>query len=177
MEPINPIEEDSNRPLVLALLVLAVALLAAALVFLPLPAFGDHVTEPTAPITGIDLHVYQYPNPRTTTLACTGSEVVTFDNMRVESRVTATATPSEHWNERLTLYQVATNQFGQESIKYIWDVAWLHANIPPHQPVFESHQTNQQLGSLTGAKLRWVNTVTGRESGLVFTDSCTFIVG
>lgn len=151
-------------------------IVAALMVAVAVPAIADHVTEPTAPLTGINLHVYQYPNPQTTTLSCSGSEVVTFDNMRVESRVTATGTPSEHWDERLTLYQVQGSGL-RERIQYIWDVTWRHANIPPHQQIFEAHQTNQQLGALTGLKLRWVDTVTGRESGLKFTDSCTFIVG
>lgn len=141
------------------------------------PAAADHIVEPSAPITATELLLYKYPD-RTTMLACDGTDVVTFDNMRIESRVTATAAPSEHFRERLTVYQVENPGTRIERIRYIWSVDWKHSNIPPHGPrLWESHQSNQRLDDHTGQTLIVEDVITGDVTGAQFISTCRFLVG
>lgn len=151
---------------------LILGLLLGALTFAATPA----VAQATGSIEGVDLHVYQYPNAATTTLVCDGTDIVTFDNMRVESQVDIVGQgESERFDRRLTLYLVSGSGPRQQ-VTYIWDDLTRNHSKPAGQAVFEVHQTNQRLDSFTGAKLRWVVTLTGRTSGVSISETCDFTV-
>lgn len=153
------------------------------LLMLSVPVVADHVSEPTAPITGTALELYEYGNKAVTLLtACDGTETVTFDFLRVESVITDTGRPSEHFDEWIILYQTELNG---RSPRYIWQVRWRHSNVPPHGTTrngdphrWESSETNQKLNDFEpGIRLRFTSRIEGLESGGVFLDSCDFIVG
>ena len=165
------------------------AALALAMALVAGPAVADHVNEPTTPITAVRMALYQYSNSAETLLTvCNGSEVVLFDNMRVETFVTAAGVkgngnPSEHFDERLTLVRVLNLGQNNEAEKYEWEAFWRHSNIPPHAlraagSGWESSQNKQQLENYAaGTVLRFIDKVSPLESGGSFTASCTFTVG
>lgn len=164
--------------------------LALALTATAVPAFGDHVNEPTSPITEYTMEVYNYPNFATALSKCNGTEVlksisgaVALD-ARFETFARAATFPSEHWNETLTLFVVTRLGQTNESEKYQWRVTWNHSNIKPHArggiggngP--ESSQNSQRLtGFAAGTILRIRGEMTTLESGQQLTAQCTFKAG
>lgn len=167
--------------------------LVTALALVSVPAIADHITEPTAPITGTSMEIYAYPNFPTRLVQCDGSETpltidgVPADSVRIETFVTSNAlrfgNPSEHYTEIVALFLVRDLGTPQETERYEWDTKWKHSNIPPHASAargngWESSQNNQSFRVYpAGTVLRFKTQVVGDESGNVFTDSCTFTVG
>lgn len=145
------------------------------------PAIADHVNEPTLPITGMTIDIYQYPN-RTETLlsACDGSEKVTFNNLRVEPLISYTRDgnggASEHWTLRIEVLpgKLVNGQFRATKTLGGSDTIWHHQNVPPHftAPVYEATQWNTYMG-VVGYWRVFVQ-VTGEESGVVLTETCLF---
>lgn len=170
--------------------------LAAVLALVAGPATADHVSEPTKPVDGFAIRLYEYQNLANTLLtACDGSEVVNFNPVRVESLVTSTAIgntgdPSEHYNERVKPRIVVnlgqSNEKEQVPPGSFTYVEWKHSNIPPHAAqvpgfparTWESSEDGLVIKGLApGTVFRVYGTLTGRESGNFFEVSCTFTVG
>lgn len=154
--------------------------LASLLVLVAVPAIGDHVTEPTAPVTGLQLDVYQYTNPSTTMMLCNGTDQITFDLVRIEPRVWVAAKPSEHYTVNVQVVFAETLS-GRAAITFKqWGITWKHQNVSPHatgglagRPPVEVAETNQYLWGRLGF---WTvsATVIGEESGGVFSKTCVF---
>lgn len=182
--------------------------LFAALAFglmlgLSAPVLADHVSEPTSPITGTRMRVYQYTDKVTPHQSvrndgglvsfvngCDGSQTVFFDNMRMETFVQAKSVrlnenPSEHYVEQVGLYVVTNPGLSTETMVYEWSSEWKHQNIPPHAKPgggsdrgWESSSNNQRLSAYApGTILRWLHELRAYPSGGVFIETCTFIVG
>lgn len=168
---------------------------AGAVLAVPKLALGDHIVEPTAPITELTMEVYVYPNFSTRLVKCDGSEVLrnldgtVAKDARIETFVDSPAralgNPSEHYDETLTLFVV--QNFGdprREVEKYQWRVSWNHSNIKPHAKGgvgdngAESSQNSQLLTIYPpGTVLRVRSDLTGLESGQQLSAQCTFKVG
>lgn len=182
------------------------AALALALALVSAPVLADHITEPTAAISGIRLTLFRYAAPAGTiqqvkndsgvityAAGCNGSVVVDFDNLRVETDVRSDtlalagrgADPSEHFKEQITLFEVFGFGTHNETRLYDWSSQWKHTNIPPHAKPgggtaqgWESSQNNQNLIRWEpGTVLRFTHEVQGMESGVQLEESCTFVVG
>lgn len=155
------------------------AALASLLVLVAGPVIGDHVIEPTAPVTGMQLFLYKYTSPTTTLMRCDGTDRITFDQVRIEPRISVAAKPSEHYTVNIQV-TFAESLSGRAAITFRqWGLTWSHQNVGPHtkggsvEKPWEVAQVNQWLHGRLGF---WtVNaTVTGEESGAVFERSCTF---
>lgn len=143
----------------------AAAFVAGLVVMASVPAIAHHVSEPTAPIQSLQLRLAQYGDT-STTLACDGTDVVTFDTLRIEAYAQVAAVPSEHFTVRLTVH--STDRAAN------WYALWHHQNVAPHGRLrSEIVQSQQSLGH--GAH-DWEVTVlvVGSESGLRFEESCPF---
>lgn len=140
-----------------------VALVAVGLVAgLTLPVFASHVTEPTAPLTDVELSLSNYGTA--TPIAC--GSTVDFNNLRIEVFYTVADKPSEHWRARLVLESRANPGAN-------WYVDWQHANNPPHSKTpWNGTQASQRL--IPDADYTVTLRVTGDESGVQFVESCTF---
>lgn len=146
---------------------LVFAALAVGLVLSPLGADATHVSEPTAPVTGISLRMGEYPGVNQNPLTCDGTEQVTFENLRIEPLVTVSAKPSEHWVLRISVFKGS---------RLDWDVQVPHQNAPPHfiGTTFEAAQSNQYRLSQEPGPWTVTATVSGQESGARYSTSCTF---
>lgn len=173
---------------------LIAGLIAGLVIATAVPAVADHISEPTSPITEYTMEVYSYPNFSTALTACDGTEVLLnadgtiAKDLRFETFVDyparSTGSPSEHWDETITLFVV--KNFGQrnEVEQYEWRVHWRHSNVGQHQlggvggngP--ESSQNSQNLRAYApGTILRLRGDLVGLESGARFSAECTFKVG
>lgn len=169
-------------------------LLVLALVVGTVPALADHVSEPTSPITEYTMEVYNYPNFATRLIFCDGTEILREidGDIAVDARfetfvdypARSTGSPSEHWDETLTLFIVERLGTSREVEKYEWRVSWRHSNVGQHQlggvgdngP--ESSQNSQNLRAYApGTILRLRGDLTTLESGQQFSTECTFKVG
>lgn len=154
--------------------------LALALTAIAVPSLADHVNEPTAPIAGVQLRVYNYPHAATLLTACDGSEVVIgWNNVRIEPDVVASAKPSEHFDGTVIFDQVL-NPGRRETIRHLWDFEWKHSNVPPHTNTeglrWEAGQGNNYVIE-AGKTYQVVFRGEALESGLFFLTACRFTVG
>lgn len=159
---------------------IAVALVLGAMLGLSVPAIGDHVTEPTAPVTGLFLKVYKYTDPQNTMMRCDGTDQITFDQVRIEPGISVAGKPSEHYTVNMNV-TFAESLSGRAHITFKqWGNTWKHQNVGPHasgglvgKPPAEVAQANQWLHGRLGF---WTveTSVLGEESGAVFERSCTF---
>ena len=152
---------------------LALLALVLGLLFVVVPASATHVNEPTAPITNMTVRVFKYASGLPD-LNCDGTDVIDFSNLRIEPTVTTTAFPSEHFAVRVHVLGPAPRS-NFERLERIWDVRWNHQNIAPHpgfggKKVFELNFYNQLDGPY-----RVDVTLTGSESGNIFTFSCPWV--
>lgn len=162
---------------------LLLGLFVGALLMVSVPVVADHIVEPTAPIIATRLALFEYNNRPATLLTCDGTEIVSFDVMRIELDVDAAARPSEHWNHIFTLTSFDAN--GKNDVVE-WQTKPRHANIPPHEGGkleggairWEADEISQGLhGFAPGVKLRFDSRLMTLESGVIFDKSCTFTVG
>lgn len=160
-----------------------VAFVLGVLLMASVPVIADHVNEPTAPIVATRISLFEYNNRPNTLLVCDGTEVVSFDVMRIELDVDAAARPSEHWNHIFTL--TSFDAAGKNPIVE-WQTKPRHANIPPHEGGklgggvirWEADEISQGLhGFASGTKLRFDSRLMALESGVIFDKSCIFTVG
>jgi hypothetical protein len=161
---------------------LTLALLAFALVGLIVrPAVATHITEPTTPVTGLEIRALNYGTSTNIDCSITDPALVTqfpFDAVRIEPQVYTAGKPSEHWSEVGRVIKVTSfSSTGEPRGILDWDMqpVW-HNNHAPHKAGFESGQWNTyRLQEDPGF---WFITwkVTGLASGNVFTDTCLFKV-
>lgn len=146
---------------------------------LSLPAVADHVSEPTAPITGVGIRVFDYPNA-VTMLRCDGTDVALFDEARVELDVRSDTKPSEHFTAIREYYLAVPDRRGRLLAPYKDQTVWEHSNVPPHTPTegknWEHVQSNHRFEDYTGP-FTFRFRVTGDESGNTFEVVCPFTVG
>lgn len=155
------------------------AALAASIALIAGPAIADHVTEPTAPVTGLFLKVYKYTDPLNTMMRCDGTDRITFDQVRIEPGVSVAGKPSEHYTVNVNV-AFAESLSGRAAVTFKqWGASWKHQNVAPHanggtaEKPREVAEVNQWLHGRLGF---WIveTSVTGEESGAAFTRSCTF---
>lgn len=146
---------------------------------LSLPVLADHVLEPTAPITGVELRVYNYPHAATLLTACDGSETVSWNNVRIEPDVIAVAKPSEHFDGRIVFAKVL-NPGRRETVRAVWDNEWKHSNLPPHTNT-ESLKWEASMGNnyelIPGTMYEISFRGHTLESQVFYETSCRFKVG
>jgi hypothetical protein len=137
----------------------------------PLPhAHATHVNEPTAPITDLVLRVEHYGT--NTQAPCDGS-VFPFSDIRIETFVSFTTAPSEHFNQTVQFARILPGFVDQE-----WSQPWSHANVPPH-PATNPWRTAYPGGNsynVEPGKYRVRTILTTLESGQQFIRDCTFTV-
>jgi hypothetical protein len=155
----------------------AIGIIIGALAVVGLPAVASHINEPITPIYDIALRVFDYPHAVTTLAKCDGTETVNWAEARVEVDVFAKSKPSEHFDVRVEYYEKLPDNRGRLN-GYLWTQTWKHSNIPPHTPTerdrWEHASANQVLaGTKAGS---FVVTVTGMESGVRFTEVCSYKV-
>ncbi|HKY47509.1 MAG TPA: hypothetical protein VJQ79_05935 [Acidimicrobiia bacterium] len=153
--------------------------LALALTAIAIPSQADHVNEPTAPITAIGMRVFDYPHA-VTMLRCDGTDVVLFDEARVELDVRSEVKPSEHFTATREYYLSVPDRRGRLIGRYKDQAVWEHSNIPPHTPTegkdWEHVQSNHRFEDYTGP-FTFRFRVVGDESGNEFEVICPFTVG
>jgi hypothetical protein len=158
---------------------LLLAALALALTAIAVPAIADHVLEPTTPITGIGMRVFDYPHA-VTMLRCDGTDVVLFDEVRAELDVRSDSKPSEHFTATREYYLAVPDRRGRLLTPYKDQTEWHHSNIPPHTPTegkdWEHVQSNHNFDDYTGP-FTFRFRVVGDESGNAFEVICPFKVG
>lgn len=144
------------------------ALALLLLLLVSVPAVADHVTEPTAPITGVELELSHYGSG--TPIVCGGVASSTFRNLRIDPIVIVSARPSEHWTAKLTM----NSQLNRGAN---WYLLWEHQNVPPHARSLRwvAGQGSQSLQPGADYVVTWE--VWGDESGVYFTETCSFTVG
>lgn len=151
-----------------------------ALIAVAVPVMGDHVSEPTAPVTGLTVRIYRYTDPQRTLLKCDGTDRITFDTVRIEPGVSVASKPSEHFT--VTQNVTFTERLnGQAATTFKqWSSRWSHQNAPAHSfggadlaKPWEVAQTNQYLEGRLGF---WIveHQIIGEESGVVFNHRCVF---
>lgn len=154
--------------------------LALALTAIAVPSMADHVSEPTAPVTGLTVALYKYTDRANTLMRCDGTDQITFDTVRVEPGVSVASKPSEHF----TVHQSVTfteRLNGKASTTFRqWGSLWRHQNAPAHSVgggsldrPWEVAETNQYLEGRLGF---WIieHRVIGEESGALFEHRCVF---
>lgn len=159
-------------------------LIAAALMGLLLgiasPVPAAHVTEPQRPIGDLTLHAYRYPDT-STIIPCDGSGVVSWDNLRIEARLTNgswsgdPAAASEHFTVRLE-YSATRPINGRLLMRRSWDALWRHQNIAPHGQVMEIVQSNNYATLSSPGPAQIFVQVVGDETGTVRSITCPFTV-
>ena len=153
--------------------------LVLALTLAAVPSRADHVSEPTLPITSLRTLVYDYPaiqNP----LVCDGTDKVTFSTLRVEPLIAplqdGNGGASEHWTLRMSVLpgDMRNGAFRPRLLLGGADTLYHHQNTPPHHP-FAEDEANQWNTYMHRVGWWQVSvTVTGEESGQVFSTVCTF---
>lgn len=153
--------------------------LALALTAIAVPSLADHVSEPTAPITGVGIRVFDYPNA-VTMLRCDGTDVVLFNEARAELDVRSDSKPSEHFTATREYYLAVPDRRGRLLAPYKDQAVWNHSNIPPHTPTdgksWEHVQSNHNFADYTGP-FTFRFRVVGDESRNSFEVICPFTVG
>lgn len=163
--------------------------LILALLWIAVPVVAHHALEPTAPVVGLELRIYNYGlGIQTTRLACDGLDVIDWKQVRIETDVTVEAVPSEHWDQELRVSMVDRFVDGQPRGRRAWDSFWRHQNQGAHRnppdnssvrvasTEMESSENNQyQLQDHLGF---WLveTTLDGLESDRHLEASCLFRV-
>lgn len=139
------------------------------------PAQATHVTEPTAPVTDLDLFLESYGTG--ITVDCTGVTPFPFERIRVAMFVDSTATPSEHFTGKYRLFKRIVQPNGVIRWQGTEGPSWGHQNIPPHSPpnAFDAAKYSD-IGRLTDGWWRVEAKIIADESGTVLVDSCEFQV-
>ncbi len=104
------------------------------LLVLSAPAVATHVQEPTTPIQGLTVIMLKYPD-KATRLACDGTDVIDFNQMRVHINVDvgkARANASEHWDMKMTVLNTTVEDIVDGHYTSLWSAEWLHQNFEPH---------------------------------------------
>ncbi len=155
----------------------ASGLVVGMLLVLSAPAVATHVQEPTTPeVQGLTVVMLKYPD-KTTRLACDGSDVVDFDQMRVHINVDvgkARANPSEHWDMKMGVLNTTVEDIVDAHYTSLWSVEWLHQNFKPHMKGNRAARSN--LWNLDRHIGLWEVriSVKGLESGNTFDFVCLF---
>lgn len=166
-----------------------VGVLIGLFIVVAVPAVAHHALEPTAPVADLNLRIYNYGlGIQTTRLACDGSDVIDWKQVRIETDVLVEAVPSEHWDQELRVSMIDRFVDGQPRGRRAWDSFWRHQNQGAHRnppdnssvrvasKEMESSENNQyQLQDHLGF---WLveTTLDGLESGRHLEASCLFRV-
>ena len=128
-------------------------------------ASADHISEPTAPITGIGLQLAHYSSG--TIIECGTVASALFRNLRVDPIVIASARPSEHFTGKVIWHS--------QSVR-IWNgyQKWDHSNVPPDARSLRWVGGQGQLALEPGNDYTVTWEVTGDVSGNHFSETCTF---
>lgn len=134
-----------------------------------------HITEPSTPITGIVLRVWQYAKPDTI-VDCSTTDDVSIAEVRADVFVRANSAPSEHFTVRTTFdrWETASGGFWMPMSRGYW----LHQNAPPHAANISTFgwygiSVDQRISDHPGL-WRVTVRVDGQVSGQIITSSCTF---
>lgn len=156
---------------------------------LSVPVVASHISEPKNPITGMNVQIFKYPD-LSTQLACDGTDVVSFDQLRVHVNVHAERAdgtgngldgePSEHWNATATAMKAwyFNGREGEDPYqrgwKGLWQAHWTHQNIGPHLPAGVIEKRINLWDVQSEHKVKFSLVITGNESGNKFTHICVF---
>jgi hypothetical protein len=160
-----------------------------ALILASIPAIADHVTEPTLPIEGLTLKIWDYPDSTTQIVNCDGSETRAWEKARIEGSLSfqraradgtsAGADPSEHFRVEIIVSTVTIKNNGDVTKRKDWDAEWRHQNREAHSntPGRWTAVTSNTYGLQSHLGL-WevVVRVIGDESGVTLQQSCMFRV-
>lgn len=157
-----------------------IALALGLMLGLSVPVVADHVSEPTAPLTSVDLQLQEYATHTFIDCDAAVPQQVDFGNLRIEAFARFEGfpgvNPSEHWDLRVRVGEPRFDRNGNMTVDLAWTARWKHQNVPPHAngSKWEIVEANHyDLGDRLGL---WVVEVlvTANESGRVFEESCVF---